>query len=450
MTYRHETVSTLGAKLRNGTTTAQELSRTARRQAQAAGPVLITVADHDQPAQDSDALLSAGTPRSALEGIPVAIKDVIDTADLRTTMGSYVFADHVPDDDAAIVAQLRQVGANIIGKANTHEFSYGIRGDTSAFGAVPNPYDETRIAGGSSSGSAAAVAKGIVPISVGTDTAGSIRVPAALCGVVGFKPTFDLLDTDGVFPLAHSFDTVGFLGTTVHDILVIMDALGLEGFDPESDDAETFEFRALQGNPGLSADAEIASPEVTLPDALDFPAIDHPRFDGEYADFRDLFNTVRSREAYLIHQPYLETSADQYQELTLSRLKEGADISDDDVDDAHASIERVNQRYLETFEDHQLLLTPTVPIDAPPQDDEPGAGSEVLVSQSVVWNMLGWPAVTIPYWLPGDPLPKSVQVIGKPGRDAAVLRAGQQIEQLLAEHTETLRPSQPQTTKVHE
>ena len=450
MTYRHETVSTLGAKLRNSTTTAVELSRAARQDAQAAGPVFITVADHDQPAQDSDALLSAGTPRSALEGIPIAIKDVIDTADMRTTMGSHLFADHVPDDDAAIVAQLRQAGANIIGKANTHEFSYGIRGDTSAFGVVPNPHDDTRIAGGSSSGSAAAVAKGIVPISVGTDTAGSIRVPAALCGVVGFKPTFDLLDTDGVFPLAQSFDTVGFLGTTVHDILVILDALGLAGFDPEADDSETFEFRTLQGNPGLSAETEIASPEVTLPDILDFPGIDHPRFDGEYADFRGLFNIVRGREAYLTHTPYLEASEDQYQELTLTRLKNGADISDDDVAEAHASIDRVNQRYLETFEDHQMLLTPTVPIDAPPRDEEPGEGSEVLVSQSVVWNMLGWPAVTVPYWLPGDPLPKSVQVIGKPGRDAAVLRAGQQIEQLLAEHAETLRPSQPQATKVRE
>ena len=249
MTDHRETVSTLGTKFRNGTTTAVEASRTARQAAEASGPVFITVIDHDQAAQDSDALLAAGTPRSALEGIPVAIKDVIDTADMRTTMGSNVYADHQPDQDAAIVAQLRRAGANIIGKANTHEFSYGIRGDTSAFGVVANPYDDTRISGGSSSGSAAAVAHGLVPVAIGTDTAGSIRVPAALCGVVGFKPTFALLDTDGVFPLARSFDTVGLLGTTVRDILAVLEALGLAGFDPDAEDSEQFEFQNTPRQP---------------------------------------------------------------------------------------------------------------------------------------------------------------------------------------------------------
>lgn len=450
MTNHRETVSTLGTKFRNGTTTAVEASQSARQAAEASGPVFITVIDHDHPAQDSDALFAAGTPRSALEGVPVAIKDVIDTADMRTTMGSNVYADHQPNQDAAIVAQLRRAGANIIGKANTHEFSYGIRGDTSAFGVVPNPYDDTRVSGGSSSGSAAAVAHGIVPVAVGTDTAGSIRVPAALCGVVGFKPTFDLLDTDGVFPLARSFDTVGLLGTTVRDILATLEALGLEGFDPDAEDAEQFEFRMLQGNPGLSADADIISPEVSLPAVLDAPAIEHPKIRGEYADFRGLFNIMRSREAYLLHEPHLEAYAEQYQELTLTRLRKGRDITDAQVEEAQARIDEVNQLYRDTFEEHHMLLTPTVPIDAPPQNEAPGEGSEVLVSQSVIWNMLGWPAVSVPYWLPGDPLPKGLQIIGKPGRDAAVLRAGQQLEQLLAEDVETLRPAQPQTAEAHD
>ena len=194
----------------------------------------------------------------------------------------------------------------------------------------------------------------------------------------------------------------------------------------------------------------MVSPEISLPDALDVPTLDHPRFDGEYAPFRALFNTVRSREAYLVHEPFLKTSADRYQDLTRTRLQNGADITDDEVAAAHRSINVVNERYMQEFDDHQILLTPTVPIDAPPRNQEPGAGSEVLVSQSVVWNMLGWPAVTIPHWIDGDPLPKSVQVIGKAGRDAEVLRAGQQLEQLLAGPTETLRPSQPQATKALE
>src|SRR5690625_2973532 len=226
--YEHETVATLGAKLRDQVITAAEAAAKAREAATAADPVFITIAEDDDAATVSDERLQAGKPRSALEGIPIAVKDVIETAGLRTTMGSRLFADHVPDKDAQIVQRLKKAGANIVGKTNTHEFSYGIRGDSTAFGVVPNPHDDTRIAGGSSSGSAAAVARGIVPLSLGSDTAGSIRVPAALCGAVGFKPTFDLLDTTGIFPLAPSFDTAGFLSTTVHVIIVAMAAVGVE------------------------------------------------------------------------------------------------------------------------------------------------------------------------------------------------------------------------------
>ncbi|MDN6500186.1 MAG: amidase, partial [Yaniella sp.] len=235
MHYKHETVETLGQKLRDGTTTAQQQADRARQAAARAEPVFITTVEDDAAANSSDQRFQSHAPRSALEGIPIAVKDVIATAGVRTTMGSRLFSDHVPSEDAQIVKQLKAAGANIVGKSNTHEFSFGIRGDSTAFGVVPNPHDETRIAGGSSSGSAAAVARGIVPLAVGTDTAGSIRVPAALCGAVGFKPTYDLLDTTGIFPLAPSFDTAGFLGTTVQDIIVAMAAVGVESISDLSE-----------------------------------------------------------------------------------------------------------------------------------------------------------------------------------------------------------------------
>lgn len=441
MAYEHETVSSLGTKLRDHTTTARQEFSDARQAAAAVDPVFITIVEDDSAAAASDERLQAGQARSALEGIPVAVKDVIDTAGLRTTMGSKLFAEHVPTKDARIVQQLKGAGANIVGKTNTHEFSFGIRGDSNAFGVVPNPHDPTRIAGGSSSGSAAAVARGIVPLAVGSDTAGSIRVPAALCGAVGFKPTFDLLDTDGLFPLAQSFDTPGFLGTTVTDIVTAMDAVGVAGFADISDDSTDLRFRILRGNPGLTEEIPEDETEQQVPDLLHAPDVHHPMIDGSPAAFRSVFNTIRSREAYLIHEPYLRSASDaqHYQPLTYSRLKEGADVTAAEVEEAHATIRTIQERYLEAFADTDILLSTTVPIEAPPRHQKPGAGSEQLVSQCVAWNVLGWPALAIPYWSTNDPLPKSVQVIGKPGRDADVLRAGKHIEQLLATQADTLQ-----------
>lgn len=440
MRYEHQTVETLGAKLRDGTTTPQQLADQARTAAAEADPVFITTVEDDTAAKTSEEHLRNQTPRTALEGIPVAVKDVFNTAGVRTTMGSRLFKDYVPDEDAGIVKQLKAAGANIVGKANTHEFSYGIRGDSTAFGVVPNPHDDTRIAGGSSSGSAAAVARGIVPVAVGSDTAGSIRVPAALCGAVGYKPTFDLLDTTGVFPLARSFDTTGFLGTTVQDIILALDAVGIDGLIDLPEGSDDLRFRTLVGNPGLSEDIPESETEQRVPDLLDVPEVHHPSFDGSPADFRDMFNTIRGREAYLEHEQYLrdESMRQLYQPLTLSRLESGADITDDQVQQAHDLIQEVGERYLVAFADVDILLSTTVPIEAPPRQQKPGTGSEELVSQSVAWNVLGWPALTVPYWSKNDPLPKAVQLIGKPGRDADVLRAGKHIEDLLSVDNYTL------------
>src|SRR5699024_3520291 len=214
--------------------------------------------------------------------------------------------------------------ANVIGKANTHEFSYGIRGDAGAFGVVTNPHDPARIAGGSSSGSAAAVARGIVPLAIGTDTAGSVRVPAALCGVVGFKPTYNLLSTEGVFPLSPTFDTAGFLASTVEDVAVAMDAIGtiIDTTVPLSEMA----FKILEDNPILGV--RDRSDEITKAVAayLDAQCMRHSHVTDTPADFMDLYNTIRGREAFLIHRVYINSSPEQYQPATLALLQEGQRI----------------------------------------------------------------------------------------------------------------------------
>lgn len=437
----HPSVAELRIRLAAGTTTAAHLAGAACAAAEATQDVFITV-DHD------GALLSAaaadarhdGELRSRLDGIPVAVKDVIDTAGLRTTMASLHFRDNVPQDDATVVDQLRAAGATIVGKANCHEVSLGIRGDAGAFGVVCNPHDPNRVAGGSSSGSAAAVARGIVPVAVGTDTGGSVRVPAALCGVTGFKPTFGLIDTKGAYPLAPSFDTIGYFGTTVQDI---QDALGATGVLPAtnsavgpSDGLDQRELASIRFAGLEELRAAVADPDAGLPyDAvmahLSAESRMQPVVDEAAVDFAAIYAVIRSREAYQVHQKLLVSAPEKYQGSTLRKLMAGASITDDQVLAANELMVRARQVYLDTFEHTDVLICPTVPLLAPTFEDSQQATAEQLMSLCVPWNVLGWPALSLPYRVPGVSLPQSVQLIGKPGEDALVLRAGELIARMI-------------------
>jgi aspartyl-tRNA(Asn)/glutamyl-tRNA(Gln) amidotransferase subunit A len=177
----------------------------------------------------------AGRDRGPLHGVPVGLKDLIYTAGVRTTMGSALFEDFIPDEDATVVTKLEAAGAVMLGKTNTHELAYGPTGDRSHFGPTRNPHDGARISGGSSGGSAAAVAANLLYASLGSDTGGSVRIPAALCGVVGMKPTFGLVSKRGVFPLSWTLDHVGPLTRTVEDNALVLTALaGHDAKDPYS------------------------------------------------------------------------------------------------------------------------------------------------------------------------------------------------------------------------
>src|SRR5919202_3925503 len=177
----------------------------------------------------------AGEYKGPLHGVPVGLKDIIYTDGVRTTVGSAFFEDYVPDEDATVVSKLKTAGAILIGKTNTHEFAYGPTGDRSLFGPTRNPHDSTRISGGSSSGSGAAVAAGLCYAALGSDTAGSIRIPSALCGVVGIKPTFGRVSKRGVFPLAWTLDHVGPIARTVEDNALLLNTIaGYDQADPYS------------------------------------------------------------------------------------------------------------------------------------------------------------------------------------------------------------------------
>lgn len=380
----------------------------------------------------SDKRRQTSSAWSAVDGVPVAIKDVIDTRGLRTTMASRHFADRVPTSDAAVVADLRKAGAVIVGKTNNHEFSFGILGNLGAFGFVRNPHDPSRLAGGSSSGSAAAVAQGIVPLAVGTDTAGSVRVPAALCGVVGFKPTLGTISSQGVFPLSPAFDTIGYFGTCVHDIGTVLAATGT--LDARAADNSAADIAAA----GLrSLRAQVVDPVAGIPydlavQRLAVREVDLPSPEAGQPGWTDLYGTVRSHEAYGIHRDLLSSAPELYQPATLERLLAGRSVSEPAVTTAKEWIARLRTRYLRAFTDADVLLCPSVPILAPRAQDASQTVERQLLSCSVIWNVLGWPALSIPHWVPDCPLPQSLQIVGKPGTDATVLQAGRLIERLLS------------------
>ncbi|WP_164509773.1 amidase [Gulosibacter massiliensis] len=419
----HPTIADLLKQLEAGEITSVELTRKALEAARASDKLFITVDDEGalKAAEESDARRQAGESRGVLDGIPTAVKDVIDTAGLRTTMASEFFRDNVPETDAFIVAKLREAGAVIVGKTNAQEFSYGIRGDVGAFGVVRNPHDPERVPGGSSSGSAAAVAQGIVPFAVGSDTAGSIRLPAALCGVVGLKPTLGLIDTAGAFPLSDSFDTLGFFATTVDDIVLVMRATGfLDDAQPSASG-----FLALVDVRAQVVDAPAGEPYDHAMFQLGALPADLPQFDGRDIDFAELYRIVRSREAYDIHAERAQTAPEKFQPEILGKVLEGRDISDDDYAAAQAEIARFRELFEASFGEGDVLVSPSTPILAPRFTD-PGPSRE-LASMTNIWNVLGWPAIALPMWVDGCALPQSVQLIARPGQDALLLAAARDL-----------------------
>lgn len=438
----HPSVTDLRVRLDEGTTTAAQLAEAACAAAEAAPGVFITVdrAGARCSAVDADTRRHSGQSRGELDGIPIAVKDVIDTAGLRTTMASLHFKDNVPPEDAKVVHQLRAAGATIIGKANCHEVSLGIRGDAGAFGVVRNPHDASRIAGGSSSGSAAAVARGIVPVAVGTDTAGSVRVPAALCGVTGFKPTFGLIETEGVYPLARSFDTIGYFGSSVQDIQTALRATGIlpqaTPVDRRAGAVDAHDLLSIRFAGLEDLRAVVTEPAAGLPYDAVMAYLSAERWtlftvDGAAVDFGGIYATIRSHEAYRVHRELLATAPEKYQRPTLESLQAGAKITDDQVRVATELAARAQQVFLESCKHTDILISPTVPVLAPPLEGPQQVSAEQLMSLCVPWNVLGWPALTLPYHVPGVSLPQSVQLIGKPGDDALVLRAGELVARLI-------------------
>ena len=355
----------------------------------------------------------AESPRSPLHGVPVAIKDIIDTADMPTEYGSPIYAGHRPRADAACVALLRNAGAVIMGKTVTAEFAMSHPGKTR------NPLNTAHTPGGSSSGSAAAVADGMAPLALGTQTGGSVLRPAAFCGIVGFKPTFDAINPAGVKPNSASYDTVGLMARTVADValgLAVMTQPSAAGFalpaidrprvgfcrTPQWSKAEASTAAALEDAASRLAKAGAPVREITLPSTFDEFSAARARI-GDFEVSRALAWERRSFE-------------EKISEKARTRLAEADSCTLEDFVAAQKVLAECRRRLEATFGDFDVLLVPSAPGEAPQ-----GIASTGNAVFNQMWTALHTPAVTVPVFTGPAGLPMGAQFVGPFGADYRTL-----------------------------
>lgn len=413
--------------------------------------ITVTGDEALETARQCDADLASGRDRGPLHGIPVAVKDLYDTAGIRTTCGSKILFDRIPDQDATSVARLRSDGAVILGKTNLNEFAYGFTTENPHYGDTHNPWNVSCIAGGSSGGSAAAVAAGLCTLATGTDTGGSIREPAALCGIVGLKPSYGRISCRGVMPLSWEQDHAGPMARTVYDAALMLEAMaGWDTADPATTDQPVPHYvaklgRGIEGvrigvDPqyalhGISAEVRAAF-EKALDVLVDLKAkvldIHIPGIeDGSTASL-----TILSAGGSAVHEEWLRTRPEDYDPNVLVRLKRGLDVTGAEYARAQRTRRLLMRSFESLFEQVDLLATPMCAIGAPlhgatrVQVDE----QEIDVLSAVArysrpFNLIGVPAISVPCGFTPADLPIGLQLIGPMYGEVTVLQAAHAYEQ---------------------
>jgi aspartyl-tRNA(Asn)/glutamyl-tRNA(Gln) amidotransferase subunit A len=381
-------------------------------------------------------------PRGPLHGVPIALKDLCDTAGIRTTAGGKFFADHVPDGDCTVARRLRDAGSVLLGKLNTHEFAYGVTTDNPHFGATRNPWDKSRIPGGSSGGSGAAIAASMAAGTIGTDTGGSIRIPASLCGAVGFKPTYGRVSKAGIFPLSFIFDHAGPITRTVEDAAIMLDAIaGYDAADPTSERAPVDRYReaVARGAKGARVGVprrhffERLDPEVgeAVERALDVlrsigATVRDVELPSAQSAIRSLFGLVLA-EAKHIHAERLRSRPQDFgadvAEILAQPTPSGAELVA--ALEATYALTRAMREALETVD---VLVTPTTPIPAVKigqQTVRIGDADESpifpMIRCTAPFNASHLPALSVPCGFTRDGLPIGLQLAGRPFDESSVL-----------------------------
>jgi aspartyl-tRNA(Asn)/glutamyl-tRNA(Gln) amidotransferase subunit A len=361
-------------------------------------------------------------PEQPSEGIRLAVKDLFDTAGLTTTYGSIVYADHVPTKTAEVVTRLEAAGYANVGKTNLHEFAYGITSVNPHYGTVPNPAAPGRMAGGSSGGSAAALAAGLADAALGTDSGGSIRIPAACCGIVGFKPSYGLVSLEGCFPLAPSFDHAGPMARSVGDCTAMMNAL--------ADDFEPAPIESLE-------EVEVGIAWLEQADLLVHARVREaaelfPRRREIEFPFADNLGPVFMREVADVHRELFAEFADSYGENVRTKVQRCLELTDAAYERGLQARAELAERGESALEGIDLIVTPTLAFVAPPLPADDLEIREAVIRFTYPFNALGWPTLALPCGPAEDGLPASVQIAGRPGSDALVLAVGELMERALS------------------
>jgi len=414
-------------------------------------------------AEEAEREIAAGRYRGPLHGIPLSLKDLIDTRGIRTTYGSRIFADHVPDRDATVATRLRNAGAVLLGKTALHEFAYGVTNNNPHFGPTRNPWALDRIPGGSSGGAGAAVAAGLGPASIGTDTGGSIRIPAAFCGVVGLKPGYGRVSRHGVFPLAWTLDHVGPLARTVEDAAIVLAAIaGPDPRDPTTLGQRVPDFAAAVGRPvgglrlgvlddplhreaapGVRA-AFDASCDVLRSLGLRLEPVAFPRAE----DARAAQLAVMMPEAASIHEPWLDARPGDYGPAALALLRQGLFVTGTQYLRAQKVRALIAEEVDALLASRVALISPTVPITAPViGQDTVTLGGRSVDARGVISrvtrlvNLVGLPAISLPCGFDAEGLPVGLQIVGRGLDEPSVIAIAAAYERATPWHLR--RPPEP-------
>ncbi len=335
-----------------------------------------------------------------------------------TTYGSAIFTEHVPDRTASAVARLEGAGYAVVGKTNLHEFAYGITSENEHFGDVGNPLASDRYPGGSSGGSAAALAAGLCDAALGTDSAGSIRIPAACCGIVGFKPSHGLVPMDGCWPLAPSFDTAGPMARDVAGCAAMVKALdpSLPSTSRSLEDARIAVAWLEDADPGVRAQVSRATGYFPDRKEIEFPLMPaniDPAFQREVAD---------------VHRDLFAEHADRYGANVRWKVERALEVTDEEYEASAAARRRYREEAAAALDGFDLLLVPTIGTVAPPRTKAERDLRPSVLRFTEPFNVLGWPALALPCGPAEDGLPASVSLVARAGEDALVLDAGRALE----------------------
>lgn len=439
------TILELSTVLRKRQLSPVELTRECLQRIEKANPalnafILVTAELAMEQAQRAEDAIAQGKWRGPLHGIPIGLKDLIDTAGIPTTAGSELYKHRIPIHNAEVVDRLEAAGAVLIGKQNLHEFAYGGSSMISCFGEVRNAWNIEHIAGGSSGGSATAVSAALGFAAIGTDTAGSIREPSSLCGVVGLKPTLDLVSVRGVIPLSKSLDHVGPIARTVADAALVLRAIVRH--PEEQHPLPDFYEGSIEAISGL----RIGIPREYFYDDLD------PEVDAAVEEALRVLQTLgcvleeirldvstdrtlQSAEAFAFHAHSVRKTPELYQAETVRRILSGANIHSDQYERARADLEQSRQAIAKVFETVDVIVTPTTPLPAPaiaelkenPEQLRPR--EIVLLRNTRPFNVWGIPAISVPCGFTKSGLPIGLQIAAAARREDLVLRAAHRYEQ---------------------